>query len=108
RPRDVLGDRAEPWTAVGVRQIVVDGFGHADAGDGKAERGPDLRHLERGIHRIVAAVVEEVADVVRAENLDQALVLGAVLLDTLELEARRAEGAGRCVPERAQGRGAFA
>ena len=95
-----LATEPKPGQQSVMRQVVVDGLRHADAGDRVAERGADLRDLERGVHRIVAAVVEEVADVVRAEHLDQALVLGAVLLEALELEARRAEGARRRVAQR--------
>ena len=40
RDRDVLGDRAEAGAAVGVRQVVVDGLGDAEAGDRIAERAP--------------------------------------------------------------------
>ena len=54
-----------------------------------------LRHLERGVGRIVAAVVEEPADVVRLEHLEQALVAGAVFFERFELEAAGAEGAAR-------------
>ena len=57
----------------------------------------------RGVHGIVAAVVEEIADVVRAEYVDQPLVLGAILVDPRELVARRAEGAARRVAQRADG-----
>src|SRR6516165_10030072 len=106
--RDVLGHRAEARAAIGVRQVVVDCLGYADAGDRKAERGAELRHLERGIHRVVAAVIEEVADVVRFEYRDQPLVLGAVLIDALELEPCRAEGPPGGVPERTDGRTALA
>ena len=98
--RDVFRHRAEAGAAVGVRQVVVDRLRHADAGDRIAHRRADLRDLQGGVHRVVAAVVEEIADVVRPEDFDQALVFGAVLLDALELEACRAEGAGRGVAQR--------
>jgi hypothetical protein len=52
-----------------------------------AELLRDLRDLEAGVGGIVAAVVEEIADVVRAEDIDQALVLRAVFLEPLELVA---------------------
>jgi hypothetical protein len=48
-----------------------------------AERLRELRDLEARVRRIVAAVVEEVADVVRAKHVDQPLVLSAALVDAL-------------------------
>ncbi len=105
--RDVLRHGAEARHAVGVRQVVVDGLRHADADDLVAELIADLGHLVSGVHGIVAAVVEEVADVVRLEYFDEALVLGAVLLEALELVARGAESARRRVPEPLDGGAGF-
>ena len=51
----------------------------------------------RRVHGVVAAVVEEVADVMGAEHFDKPLVLGQVVLDGLELVTGRAEGAARAV-----------
>src|SRR6185437_5885775 len=102
---DVLGDRPEPWAAVRVRQVVVDGLRHADAGDRIPQRLADLRDLEGRVHGVVAAVVEEITDVVGAENLDQPLVFRAVLLEALQLEPCRAEGPGWRMPEPADDRG---
>src|SRR6185312_11122744 len=48
------------------------------------------------------------ADVVGAEHLDQPLVFRAVLLDALQLEARRAKGPGRRVLEAADHGGSLA
>ena len=45
----------------------------------------DLRHLVGRIGGITATIVEEVADVVSLEDFDQALVLSAVLFQTLQL-----------------------
>jgi hypothetical protein len=59
-----------------------------------AERLRQLAHLEAGVGRVAAAVVEEVADVVRLEDLDQALVFAPVLFQRLELVPAGAEGAG--------------
>ena len=73
--RDVLGHRAEAGAAIGVRQVVVDRLGYADAGDRIIHRGAELRDLQRRVHGIVAAVIEEIADVMRAKHLDQPLVL---------------------------------
>ena len=100
RHGNVLGGRAESGAAVGDRQIVVDGLGYADAGNGMAQLHADFGHLVRGIHGIVAAVVEEIADVVRAKHRDQALVLGAVLVDPRQLVARGSEGASRRMAQR--------
>jgi hypothetical protein len=89
--------------AVGVRQVVVHRLRHADTDDGIPELLADLGHLQRGVHGIVAAVVEEVPDVMRAEHFDQAFVFGAVLVQALQLEARGAEGARRRVAQAANG-----
>ena len=62
---------------------------------GKPSRLPDLRDLVGGVHRVAAAVVEEVADVVGFEDLDEPLVLGEVRVQAFELVAGRAEGAAR-------------
>ena len=62
----------------------------------------------RRVHGIIAAVVEEVTDVVGAEYLDQSFVLGAILLDAFELVAGGAESAARHVAQRGNRRGGFA
>ncbi len=62
-----------------------------------------LRDLVAGVCGIAAAVIEEVTDVVRLEDLDQALVFGAVLFEALELEAGRTEGAAGRMPESGNG-----
>jgi len=49
-------------------------FGTCTALIGLAHGFAELRDLEAGVGRVAAAVVEEVADVVRLEDLDQALV----------------------------------
>ena len=77
RHGDVLGDRAEARAAVGDRQVVVHGLRHVDGLHRVAQLLGQLRDLEAGVGRVAAAVVEEVADVVRLEDFDQALVLRA-------------------------------
>ena len=67
----------------------------------------DFGHLLRGVHGVVAAVVEEIADVVRAEYVNQALVLGAILVDSGQLVARGSEGAARRVAQGPDGGGAL-
>ncbi len=98
-PRRTSPTEPKPGTAVGDRQIVVHGLGHVYRLDRIAQRLGQLRHLQAGVGGIAAAVVEEVADVVRLEDLDQALVLGAVLLEALELVAARPERARRGVAQ---------
>src|SRR5204863_976256 len=95
RSRDVFRDRAETRAVVGDRKIVVDGLGNAHADEGVTELLSDLRDFPGGVRGIVAAVVEEVADVVGPEYLDQPLVLRPVLIDAFQLVAARAERAAR-------------
>ncbi len=96
----VLGHRAEAGAGVGDRQVVVHRLGDVDGLDRIAQLLAQLAHLEAGVGGVAAAVVEEVADVVGLEHLDQALVLGLVLVEALELVAAGAEGAGRSVAQR--------
>ncbi len=103
----VFGSRAEARAAVGDGEVVVDGLGHADAGERVAELGGQLRDLVGGVGGVVAAVVEEPAHVVRLEDLQQALVLGAVGFDRLELVAARTERAAGRMRQGANGGGGF-
>jgi hypothetical protein len=59
----------------------------------------DLSDLETGIRRVAAAVIEEVANLVRLENLQQPVIRRAVVLKAWQLVARRAEGASRGMRE---------
>ena len=97
RYRDVLGDRSETRTTIGDRKVVVDGLGHMHRHDRIAEPRGDLRHLEASVGRIVAAVIEKIANVMGAKDLEQPFVLRAILVDAGELIAARAEGASRRV-----------
>ena len=76
RHRDVLRDRAEAGAVVGDREVVVDGLGNTDTDERVAGLRAELRHLPGSVGGISASVVEEVADVVRPEDLDEPLVLG--------------------------------
>src|SRR5207248_2197554 len=84
-------NRAEARAVVGYGEIVVDGLRHVDGDHRIAERGRELRHLETRVGRLVAAVEDEVADVVRPEDFAQAHVLRAALVQALQLVAARAE-----------------
>jgi hypothetical protein len=107
RGGDVLGHGAEARAVVGDGQVVVDGLRHVDGLHRVAHLLRQLADLVAGIGRVAAAVVEEVADVVRLEDLDQALVLALVGLQALELVAAGAEAAGRGVAQRGDVLGRF-
>jgi hypothetical protein len=98
--RIIFDDRPIAGTTVRVRQVVVDGLGHAD--DTHIPIPPEGFEMNfvRGVLRIVAANVEEVADIVRLENLEEAVhvargVLG--LLFEIDFIAAGAQGGGGCV-----------
>ncbi|CAH0066009.1 conserved protein of unknown function [Stenotrophomonas maltophilia] len=107
RDSGVLGRRAEAGAGVGHCQVVVDGLGHADAGQVVAGGLGQLRDFQRGIGRVVAAVVEEPAHVVRAQHLQQAVVAGAVGVQRFQLHPARAEGATRGMGQGADRGGAL-
>ena len=65
----------------------------------------NLRYLVAGVGRIIAAVIKEITDVVRAEHLDQAFKLHTIFIKALELVAAGSKGAARRVLERGNGRG---
>ncbi len=96
---DVLGHGAEARAVVGDGQVVVHGLGHVDGLDRIAHGLGELGDLVAGVGGVAAAIVEEVADVVGLEDLDQALVLALVVLQALELVAAGAEAAGRRVAQ---------
>lgn len=58
---------------IGVRQIIINGFGHAD--HAHLEAAPDRLQVDfvGGVLRVVAPRVKEEADVMRLENLEQPL-----------------------------------
>src|SRR5215475_2029318 len=70
---------------------------HGD--DGIAEVRRDLGDFETGIRRVAAAIIEEVPNIVRLENLQQPVIRRAVVLKARQLVARGAEGASRGMRE---------
>ena len=103
--RHVLGHGAEARAAVRERQVVVDGLGNADAGQRVAHFGANHGQLVGCVHAVIATVIEEIADIVGATHLNEAFVLGPVLLDGLQLVARAAEGPRGRVAQGADGGG---
>ena len=53
-----------------VAHVIVDGLGHAGRDQLIAALGSQLTDLVRGVHRIVTADVEQVADVMGSEHVD--------------------------------------
>lgn len=78
-----------------------------DGLDRIAEAFGQLRNLEARVRGVATAVVEEEADVVRPEDLDQALILGSVRLETLQFVPAGAERPGRRVAKCGNGAGAL-
>ena len=91
---DVLGSRGKTGAVVGAVQVVVDGLGHTDDPALIAHLGAIAADLVAGVHGVVAAVVEEVAHVVFAEDLKDALVIGVVLVGIGDLVAAGTKGRG--------------
>ena len=87
---------------VGAVQVVVDGLGHAHDAALIAHLLHILGDLVAGVHGVVAAVVEEVAHVVFLEDLQDALVVGVVLVGIGQLIAAGAQGRGGGVLEQLQ------
>ena len=76
-----------------VADVVVDRLRHADGHQLQPALAGQRRHFMGGVHRVVAADVEKIADIVRSKHFDHALeVFG---LGRLELVAAGADRAGR-------------
>src|SRR5690606_6220930 len=70
---EILDHAAVAGAVVGGGQVVVDRLRHADDAELVALFLGELGNLVGGILRVVAADVEEVADVVRLEDFEHAL-----------------------------------
>ena len=79
---------------VSAEQVVVDGLRNTHYAAVVANLLHVLRDLVASIHGVVAAVVEEVTNVILLEDLKDALVIGVVLVGVLHLVAAGAEGGG--------------
>ena len=99
---DILGGRAEAGAVVGAEQIVVDGLGYTHDPALVAHGLHVLIDLIAGIHGVVAAVIEEVADVVLLEHLQDAAIIGIVHLGVRDLVAAGAQGGGGGVLQQTQ------
>ena len=88
---DELDDRAVARAVVGGDEVVVDGLRHADHAHLPALLLGELGDLVGGILGVVAARVEEIADVVGLEDLDHALEV-LLLLELVAAGAQRGAG----------------
>jgi hypothetical protein len=86
----VAAGGGEARGVVGAEEIVVHGLGDADAVQLVAVLAAVLLHPMDGVHGVVAADEEEIADVVLAQHLEDA---GEVLF--LDLMAGGSQGRGR-------------
>ena len=77
---------------VGAVQIVVNGFGHAHDAALIAYLLHILGDLVAGVHRVVATVIEEVADIVLLKDLQDALIIGVIHVGIGQLIAAGAQG----------------
>ena len=75
-----------------VAQVIVDGLGHAGGDEVEPPVGRELADLVGRVLRVVAADVEEVADVVGLEDIDDALEIE--VLPFLQLVAAGADAPG--------------
>ena len=92
---DILDRTGVAGAVVGAGEIVVDRLGHANHAEFVFLLLSELGNLVGSILRIIAADVEEVADVVRLEDFEHALEI----LLALQLVAAGAEGRTRGVTE---------
>ena len=64
---------------VGHHQVIVNRLGNAHKADIAANMGTVISQLADGIHAVIAADVEEIADIQFAQDLEQLLVYGFAL-----------------------------
>ena len=91
---DVLGGRAVAGGVIGETQVIVDGFGNADEPDAAAHPLAIAAELGDGVHRVVAANVEDSGDVVLVKEGKQLRKGHTVLIGVGQLIAAAAQEAG--------------
>ena len=72
--RHVLRRGAEARGVVRDGQVVVDGLRNTDKADVRTDQMRVVRHLGNGVHRVIAADVEEILDVQALQASEQLLV----------------------------------
>ena len=63
---------------VGAEQVIVNGLGDAHNPALIARLGHEAADLGTGIHRVIAAIIEEIANIILLENLQNTLIIGFI------------------------------
>ena len=69
RGGNILGGGGKARAVVGAEQVIVNGLGDAHNPALIARLGHEAADLGTGIHRVVAAIIEEIANIILLENL---------------------------------------
>ena len=77
---DIFCRAAVAGAVIRSEQVVVDRLGNSDNSAIIADTAHVAAYLIAGVHRIVAAVIEEVANVILFENFKYALIIAVILL----------------------------
>ena len=99
---DILRGAGVAGAVVGAEEIVVDGLGNAHHAALIADLLHILGDLVAGVHGVVAAVVEEIADIMLLEHLENTLIIGVVHIGIGDLVAAGAERRGGGVLQQLQ------
>ena len=92
---NVLGGRAVAGGVVGQAEVVVDGLGHTDEPDAAAHLGTVTGEFCNGVHRVIAADVEQRTDIVLVKQGEQLDERGRIHVRVRQLVAAAAQIAGR-------------
>ena len=88
---NILGSRSVAGAVVGAEQVVINGLGHAHHTALIANLLHILADLVAGVHRVVAAVIEEIANIVLLEDLQDSLVVRVIHIRIRHLVAAGAQ-----------------
>ena len=99
---DILGRGGKAGAVVGAVQVIVDGLWNTHDAALVAHFLHILGDLVAGVHGVVAAVVEEIADVVLLEDFKDALIIGVIHVGVGQLVAAGTQRGGGGVLEQIQ------
>ena len=92
---------------VGAEEVVINGLGHAHDTALVARFLHVFADFITGVHGVVAAIVEKVANVVFLENLQNTLIIGVIQIRVLHLITAGAQGGRRSIFQQFQLGGVF-